>query len=80
MKDETWQPIETAPKNGTVILAAAWVIAKEQIGHLTVRQWGTWDVGIVRWRNGWIGVHDGSIAEFVWTHWYPIPQNPPPRP
>lgn len=65
-----WQPIETAPKDGTVILAC------DEWGGMFVVKWtacgpkGQWDLTEV-----------GSYATDAWpssdpTHWMPLP--PPP--
>lgn len=59
----TWQPMETAPKDGTLILAlASW--------GMFITEWGTG--GCV---DGW-GVRDsccGSYEDQKPTHWMPLP-------
>lgn len=58
-----WQPIETAPKDGTVILIGA---------HLGI------DIGLwADWLNGWIDEAQSGYHDPNWpTHWMPLP-NPP---
>jgi hypothetical protein len=63
--DDGWQPIETAPKDGTRFLA--FYVADEGIYDIL------WDEGL-----GWVS-QDYSIENFMqsdFTHWMPLP--PPP--
>jgi len=65
-----WQPIETAPKDGTVILA--WIPAHE--GDKP-------EVAPVRWQSHVTGrwVHDASdwtLEAPMPTHWQPLPAPP----
>ena len=59
----TWQPIQTAPTDGTEVLA--WCA-----GHETHRiawfEMGLW----------WRAVGDGSQTNIQATHWMPLPQPP----
>jgi len=61
-----WQPIETAPKDGTEIL-------------LYASAWGLSDIGLCYWRDdrvmtGWTW---GCEQPFKFpTHWMPIPEAP----
>ncbi len=63
-----WQPIETAPKDGTEILAAR-----------QPRQFDWWIMDVVSYawedENGHWWQHDGNRA---WqpTHWMPLPSPP----
>jgi hypothetical protein len=57
-----WQPIETAPKDGTEILAV------RLGGGCDVVEWVDWKPG---WWNGDVA-HD---ADFF-THWMPLPEPP----
>jgi hypothetical protein len=63
-----WQPIETAPKDGTFIL-----------GYYADRPW-LWD--IVQWDAGylggawWGGGHENDGPLFPPTHWMPLPDPP----
>lgn len=75
-----WQPIETAPKDGTDILVV-------YPTHFVGRPSG--DFSIVRWENNkWIAQADGQRAieaqndfrtEYIcpfFTHWMPLPSPP----
>lgn len=60
-----WQPIETAPKDGTEIVGHD---AKTGTSHVTCV-----------WRGGWYDPDDhyySEAPEFIPTHWMPLP--PPP--
>lgn len=66
-----WQPIETAPRDGTDILA--WCADRAVVtfwGEVMARDDGT---------EGWILSYDG--ADPLWhslpSHWLPIPPKPP---
>jgi hypothetical protein len=65
----TWQPIETAPKDGTPIL-----ITRETV-FLSEEGWH-----IVRWEEDWWTVHDGKFDHALRgpdpTHWMPLPERP----
>lgn len=61
-----WQPIETAPKGGTTIIA--WCVCP-----LTGDGWIAADVEYWEPREHWLGVSDGIVSP---THWMPLP--PPP--
>lgn len=61
-----WRPIETAPKDGTPILAWAW----DGCGHVVI--W--WDDD---GRRPWTSTTGETFAEDV-THWQPVPLPPPP--
>ena len=70
---ESWQSIETAPRDGRAILA----YFPTNAGH-TLRQdviavyWSEWGGG--RWETVWSGAK--LIAKS--THWMPLPDPPPP--
>lgn len=77
--NQGWQPIESAPKDGTPV--DMWVIRKHEHGGQDERRrpnvtWGkicntlTGDV-----YNGWQGLED-LYAEIIPTHWMPSPQPP----
>ena len=57
-----WQPIETAPKDGTDILTYA------KFGGISVRYWGEGDDEGMAWQP--------RIRGCFPTHWMPLP-NPP---
>lgn len=61
-----WQPIETAPKDGTMILVHG------PYGFLIVH-WGN------EANSGWHG-EDGEWPEYACTHWMPLPEPPCPAP
>ena len=72
IKDMKWQPIETAPEDGTEVLVYVWV-SLDQKHDMAVAAWrkGMWDIlpieskGKKRWRE----FHDP-------THWMPLPGPP----
>ncbi len=63
-----WQPIETAPKDGTPFLAFG--ISPGQYKF----EYGD-DIGVTRWKVGYGGSWSGGPA--YPTHWMPLP--PPPE-
>lgn len=56
-----WQPIETAPKDGTEILGA-WY-------------YGGWSYQPMIWRNGWVKKFD-AMSLLNPSHWMPLPPPP----
>jgi hypothetical protein len=60
----TWQPIETAPKDGTEILLTD--------GHY--KRTGYWATRIGAWSI------DAAVPLGMPTHWAPLPEFPPPEP
>lgn len=61
----TWQPIETAPKDGQVILICA--------GNAVASVY--WDDEFT-----WVSTEDNLMAHIVHddpTHWMPLPEPPP---
>ena len=74
----TWQPIETAPKDGTVV--DLWIRAKD---HEFRAEDMRWDSDRITGEIGWID--DGTDAilhrayggvEMAPTHWMPLPEPP----
>jgi len=70
----SWQPIETAPKDGTVILGCEWLNRHNREHEVVEVQW---DSEVERW----------VLTATVWpdeswyadpTHWMPRPDAPPP--
>ena len=59
-----WQPIETAPKDETKILAFG------EEGYAVIY----WLNGLDAWSNG-----DNTLDSDRWTHWMPLPLGPPRR-
>lgn len=76
MQVPTWQPIETAPKDGTkiVLLCDLWQGRTPIVAH--------WDENGATYegpmgRFTWHTSMDGdTVAERVPTHWLPIPEPP----
>jgi hypothetical protein len=68
----SWQPIETAPKNGTVILVYRNLDGRQQMG---TAYWGA-PFSASGWiTKGTAGNTDmGLLAP---THWMPLPAPPP---
>lgn len=70
VKSQQWQPIETAPKDGTAFLA----VSQEHIKR-------DWLPDMVEWADGgW--VYTDNFNEFLFTlsHWMPMPSLPLPAP
>lgn len=63
---EGWRPIETAPKDGTDILAC------DEDGQYVAR-WAAYAGGNPRWRLWWNGDPNDDL-----THWQPLPAPPQP--
>ena len=64
-----WQPIESAPKDGTIILAT-WVSSlkfySSKLSNCVLVSW--WEDG-----NQWV---DGEMFDYDVTHWMPLPDPP----
>lgn len=62
-----WQPIETAPKDGTQILVTRWSKSLNQ-----------WDTGVVIWLSGTWKVKPTRDLRLslLGTHWLPLPEPP----
>ena len=72
-----WKPIETAPKDGTEILAV------EVSGHVpTVTIWGRSDFAVVHWdeiAGAWRDCSDlgaAGLDPFEPQYWMPLPEPP----
>jgi len=79
-----WRPIETAPRDGTLIMMVCTDPSVQSFGvkkfpHVVLGNWqdprpgrpasdGAWNVPMCDW---WIGEHDGVL-----THWLPLPPAP----
>lgn len=63
-----WQPIATAPKDGTRVLIKG--------DCIVVANWGrvTSIVGLIE--HGWCIVNDAYMPEHMATHWMPLPKPP----
>lgn len=72
-----WQPIETAPKDGTEIIAVD-VDALIPTPFVVCWGYGMWIVGgdtVFKFAaEGFMGVHD--ICYIAPTHWMPLPEPP----
>lgn len=65
-----WRDIETAPKDGTAILASGLNHGKGPSRHYSVVEW--MDFGC---ESGWYPDEDSSPLIYL-THWMPLPQPP----
>ena len=73
-----WQPIETAPKNGTEVLLYS------RVGHV-IGKFCRWAPDDRDWMGSdWVVTWDDSCLSTPPTHWMPLPAAPdaavPPRP
>jgi hypothetical protein len=89
MTSDMWQPIETAPKNGTYILAVVdskgttserlgvirWYTAAyfRKVNNVMRRSHRDWDV----YEDGWWG-GDGSDGPYDPSYWVSVPDLPTP--
>lgn len=66
-----WQPIETAPKDGTPILCGRFVPRDRHNGRVRVDWWRSYEEGC-----GFVGF--GEFNQHYWpaTHWMPLPDPP----
>lgn len=62
-----WQPIDTAPKDGTTILAVD--------GDVIAVVWWSVACDPAQWRD-FGGLGAGGIDPFEPTHWMPLPEAP----
>jgi hypothetical protein len=67
-----WSPIETAPKNGTEILA--WGLLRGSYGYTA----DEWCRDIIQWNGGWLArrMANRYATGFSPTHWQPLPAPP----
>lgn len=72
-----WQPIETAPRDGTHILGYIYD-EPDVIWFETSKNWPTDPVGINAWTNGVVsnGGYDCGYNIIEPTHWMPLPEPP----
>lgn len=76
MSFEDWQPIATAPKDGSSVLAFDPMTNEHNVNtgrtpRVLVMRWDTSFGGQGRWRAD---IH--SFVPFDPTHWMPLPPNP----
>lgn len=64
-----WQPIETAPKDGTEILVTGW----DDNGINTTRYYAACQY--IKSCEGFVNLRD-SLCYGVLTHWMPLPESP----
>jgi hypothetical protein len=75
MNQEGWLPIETAPQDGTRILAAIPSIGKTWEMNVVFFDQRVWeDVKHNLHKGAWVDVNDLSLEEP--THWMPLPEPP----
>jgi hypothetical protein len=65
-----WQPIETAPKDGTAILI--WPANASFYGDEATSYVVRWH----DWKEAWIEASGEEYAAFYPTHWMPLPAPP----
>ena len=65
----TWQPIETAPRDGTEMLL--WDGTNLGVGFRTDTAWG-----LVFELHNWEWGHEISFKTVYPTHWMPLPEPP----
>lgn len=79
-----WQPIETAPKDGTEILVldykgrvsvAVWVTAKIELDRSTAGNMEYWQGVCCGWK-AWTGRNELNFECEKITHWTPLPELP----
>ncbi len=72
-----WQPISTAPKDGTIVLCARFGNSKK-VWHMRVCRWGhilaRKDLGFTK--EGWHVYTGQNAGWFQPTHWMPLPAPP----
>ena len=65
----SWQPIETAPTDGTHVLLFIPRYAMGRLPYVMVQGWN-----LAADRRGWRAHYAGGIVEP--THWMPLPEPP----
>ena len=74
-----WQPIETAPKDRTEILAAVRYPKDEKIKGVWHTSFVYWDADFEEHPDGiWAYGYENPITTGKPTHWMPVPQYVPP--
>jgi hypothetical protein len=68
MNETAWQPIETAPKDGTRILVCQRMVRGEMVFR---------SVRITHW---WFSFGRWNMTRGTPTHWMPLPDPPEPTP
>lgn len=81
-----WQPIETAPKDGTWVLVTPGSEERVSVGMYSGERGACLGASGVRYLSGWVD-KQGSVSmshgecefsyESIWpTHWMPLPEPP----
>lgn len=78
LEERGWQPIYTAPRDGTDILLACWTLHDAPEGPFMDCIVAAWDVEEVGGEGGWATDNGLSPIEGAPTHWMKLPA-PPPR-
>lgn len=66
-----WRPIETAPKDGTVVLVWRPRESDDHVAHAAVDHWRSYEIG-----GGGSGSWYRSRRYQQPTHWMPLPATP----
>lgn len=74
-----WQPIETAPRDGTVV-SLKFIWNNQELQAPTLAKWSTDKTrngGPGAIADGWVGA-DGNpfVIQYDPTHWMPLPEPP----
>lgn len=78
----TWQPIETAPRDNTMLLLLKFTNEEDYDGQISVGLWTNRYGGTVAnddeiWADWCVGLDDeGAWTELRPTHWMPLPMPP----
>ena len=80
LADSAWQPIKTAPKDGTVVLVTNLSMGPD---HPVEAQFGVYHSKWGDYPNHWTVVRDPDPFPAIWrgalvipTHWMPLPEPP----
>lgn len=69
----TWQPIETAPKDGAAFLLASFIVPSEEAARNGSRAF--WDIAIGRPYGTKLDRWTGILGTTP-SHWMPLPEPP----
>lgn len=77
MATSEWQPIETAPRDGTAILVYGQGLLRELDGNCAVVRWDGLEHSSIKWWQ----IHEGKHGPYDLrgpspTHWQPLPDPP----
>lgn len=68
-----WQPIATAPKDGTEIVLLGSLPSTPKKLRSTIGKWCDKEEDSPAWVKGWPWSSPGYSDEFLPTHWAPLP-------